>query len=112
MEPVSTTTKKPLSSVPILIPCVNYSAMTFENTFSVSGPAGINLSSLPTVPLNRVRVRTAVQGKKGLTTVLPFFSIIIPYVNCSAINVENTLSVSGQESINRSSLPTIPLNHG
>jgi hypothetical protein len=54
-----------LPSFSILIPYVNYSAITFENTVSVSGQASINPSSLPTVPLNRARVRTAVQRKRG-----------------------------------------------
>jgi hypothetical protein len=94
----------------VIIPYGNCSAINVENTISVSGQESINPSSLPTVPLNRVGVRTAVQGKKGLTTVLTSLSVIIPYVNCSAINVENSLSVSGQASIHPSSLPTVPLN--
>jgi hypothetical protein len=84
--------------------------MTFENTLSASGQAIINPSSLPTVPLNRVRVWTAVQGKKGLTTVLPSLLILISSVDYSDMAFENTLSVSGQACINRSSLPTVPLN--
>jgi hypothetical protein len=73
-----------LPSFSILIPNVKYSAMTFEITLLVSDQTSINSSSLPTVPLNRVSVRTVVQGKQGLTTVLPSLSIIIPYVNYSA----------------------------
>ncbi len=78
-------------------------------TSSVSGQASINPSSLPTDPLNRARGRTAVQGKKGLTTVLTSLSILIPFVNYSAMTLNPcTSQVSGQEGINRSSPTNSP----